>query len=165
MRAVLSALVFPTVFGGALTVTWALLHADVARPLVVALVMAGAALAVTILERLLPFERAWSRSHGDLKTDLVYATVSLFAAPRLFDAVLLSAMVAAGDWLTGQLGSHLWPAALPWAAQVALAEVKRANGADGPVPASFLLEQPRTSSPRPRPPARQFRTCFALGNR
>ena len=46
MRAVLSALVFPTVFGGALTVTWALLHADVARPLVVALVMAAAALAV-----------------------------------------------------------------------------------------------------------------------
>ena len=123
MRAVLSALVFPTVFGGALTVTWALLHADVARPLVVALVMAAAALAVTILERLLPFEPAWSRSHGDLKTDLVYATVSLFAAPRLFDAVLLSAMVAAGDWLTGQLGSHLWPAALPWAAQVALAVV------------------------------------------
>jgi ornithine lipid hydroxylase len=121
MRRTLSVTVFPAVFGMALFATWWMLESGMAAAMVVFTVSGAAALCVTALERALPFEAEWSRSHGDIQTDMVYAVYSLFAAPRLFDTLALAALLALASRFTG--AGDLWPAQLPWGVQLAGAVV------------------------------------------
>ena len=120
MRRTLRYTVFPLVFGLALGFTWWLGEVGVQASVVVFVVSAAAAGLITILERWLPFEEAWSESRDDVPTDLIYAVSSLFAAPRLFDTLALAALVpvaasfSAGAW---------WPSQLPWGVQVFVAVV------------------------------------------
>ena len=123
MRPLLSAIAFPVVFVGALVSTWAGLATGLDAPAVVFSVSVAAAVCVTVLERALPYEPQWRERHGDLGTDAIYAVSSLFAAPRLFDLLALSAMTSAGAWMTRTLGHDLWPHAAPWGLQVLLAVV------------------------------------------
>ena len=113
--------VFPVVFGLALAAAWWGVVLGVHASVVVFVVSMVAAVIITGLERVLPYEAQWSRSHGDVPTDLVYAVSSLFAAPRLFDTLALAALVP----LTGSLswGVGLWPGDWPWGFQVLLAVV------------------------------------------
>jgi ornithine lipid hydroxylase len=114
-------MVFPVIFGAALLATWWMGKLGVGPSLIVFSVSAAAAVGVTISERLLPFEDQWSKSHGDLPLDLIYAVSSLFAAPRLFDTFALSLLVALAASLTGE--GTWWPAFLPWGVQLVLAVV------------------------------------------
>lgn len=113
--------VFPVLFGGALVASWCGMKAGFHGSAVVFSVSMSVALLITILERLIPYESAWLRSHDDVPTDLFYAVSSLFAAPRLFDTVALAALiplVTAMPW-----GFAIWPETLPWGLQVLLAVV------------------------------------------
>ena len=121
MRRGLTYTIFPAVFGAALLATWWMLAEGVAAATVVFSVSAGAALVITLLERWMPYDDTWSKSRGDVPTDLVYAIFSLFAAPRLFDTLALAALVPVSASLAE--GGTWWPADLPWILQLLLAVV------------------------------------------
>jgi sterol desaturase/sphingolipid hydroxylase (fatty acid hydroxylase superfamily) len=129
IRSTLSYLVFPLVFIGALLSTrWALtagLHGSV----VVFVVSISAGIAVSLLERWMPYETQWSQSHGDVPTDLFYAVFSIFAAPRLFDTVALVTLLSVASSLS--IGGAIWPSDLPWGVQLVLAVVVAELGSYG----------------------------------
>lgn len=113
--------IFPLVFGGSLVTTWWLTQQEVGSATIVFAVTAAAAILITVLERVLPFESEWSKSHHDVPTDLIYAVSSLFAAPRLFDTLALTALMSlASQW---SWAATLWPSQVPWFLQVILAVV------------------------------------------
>jgi sterol desaturase/sphingolipid hydroxylase (fatty acid hydroxylase superfamily) len=78
---------------------------------------------IAALERALPYRREWNRSHGDVKTDLLYWAFSGAVVSTLAQASALAALFAAGGWLAAALGSPLWPHFLPLPHQVLLALV------------------------------------------
>ncbi len=123
MRRALSITAFPVVFFGALLATWAWLDAGGTPALVVFGVSVTTACAVTILERVLPYETTWNQRHNDVPTDLAYAVSSLFAAPRLFDTMALTTLMSAGGHLANAAGHSLWPTQLWWGAQLLVAVV------------------------------------------
>ncbi len=113
------ALAFPCVFVCSLAAAWWGLERGFSASLVVFGTSTAAALAITLLERLLPFQKEWSRNHGDVPTDLFYVVTSLFAAPRLFDILALTALLELASVLP--FGGGIWPVALPWGVQLVLA--------------------------------------------
>lgn len=121
MLSALRHIAFPVVFLSALVAAWWGLKAGLHSSAVVFAVSLSAAILVTLLERILPYEAEWSRSHGDVPTDLFYAVSSLLAAPRLFDTVALAALIPLASALPW--GLELWPSDLPWGIQVGLAVV------------------------------------------
>jgi hypothetical protein len=121
MRRAITYTVFPGIFGSALLATWWMITAGMAASMVVFSVSLTGALSITLMERLLPYEKAWATSHGDLPTDLVYAISSLFAAPRLFDTLALATLIPLVAHFTGD--GLWWPQQLPWGLQVLLAVV------------------------------------------
>ena len=112
-------LAFPSVFSTALAVTWWGLTAGYSPSMVLFLTTSLAAVVITGLERWIPFESSWSRSCGDVPTDLFYAVSSLFAAPRLFDILALTALLELARLLP--LGVGVWPVLLPWGVQLVFA--------------------------------------------
>jgi sterol desaturase/sphingolipid hydroxylase (fatty acid hydroxylase superfamily) len=75
---------------------------------------------VALLERLLPYRRAWNRPQGDLAADAAYLPTT-WAIRGLLDPLLVALSVAAGGWLSRSLGTGLWPAHWPLLGQLALA--------------------------------------------
>ena len=119
MKAALAYLVFPVVFGGSLAATWAGLALEFHGSVVVFVVSVSAGVMVTLSERLAPFKTEWSADHGDVPTDVAYAVSSLIAAPRIFDALALAALLP----LAGSLswGVVAWPNHWAWGLQLVLA--------------------------------------------
>lgn len=77
---------------------------------------------IAVAERIVPWQRAWLRSHGDVRTDvLLYVTNG--AIGILFNPLVLVASAYLGARLAGLVGVGLWPTAWPLAAQLALALV------------------------------------------
>jgi sterol desaturase/sphingolipid hydroxylase (fatty acid hydroxylase superfamily) len=77
---------------------------------------------VTGLERLVPFERDWNRSHGDLGADAAYLPMAWLVG-GLMSPLSAAVALALASWLSSTFGSGLWPAHWPLLAQVALASV------------------------------------------
>ena len=126
MRRTIRYAVFPTVFGGALLAAWWGLSAGFHASVVVFGVSVSAALLVTLLERLLPFEPEWSRSHGDVPTDLFYVVSSLIAAPRLFDTIALAALIplaSAIPW--GQMVKQTTSVSATWRSSRSIEGIRR----------------------------------------
>lgn len=122
LRALISATAYPaTLLLAGLAIVW-LLDAGVDAGLASLTVSAGSVVIALALDRWLPREPAWSRSHGDVGTDLAHAFISggLVEASRLG---LFAAMAVAASWLTERLGFGLWPNDWPLLAQLALALV------------------------------------------
>lgn len=117
LRQVLSVAVFPLVFGASLGVTWWGLRQGYSPVPMVFGVTTLAALVVTVMERVLPYQAAWSASHGDVPTDLFYAVFSILAAPRLFEPVVLSSLL----WVASSspVIIDIWPTEWPWLIQLA----------------------------------------------
>ena len=121
MRTALAYLAFPLIFGGSIAATWFGLSLELHGSVVVFTVSVSAALLVTLLERLVPFKPGWAEDHGDVPTDVAYAVSSLIAAPRIFDALALAALLP----LAGSLswGVVAWPSHWAWGFQLVLAIV------------------------------------------
>ena len=74
---------------------------------------------VTALERLLPFDREWNHSYGDLGADALYLPTTWIVGGLLQPASAALALVLA-SWLSSTIGIGLWPTDWPLLAQVAL---------------------------------------------
>ena len=115
MRTLLRYAAYPLVFGGAGLLLFTLAARGVAYwPAFPLVVLAGYAL-VALLERLLPYERAWLADHdGDTRADVLHLLVT---------QLLLQASVALGFGLRSALPEWpaLWPSAAPMTVQILLA--------------------------------------------
>jgi len=77
---------------------------------------------IAIGERLLPYRESWLHSRNDLATDSAwFATNGLLN--RLLEPPVLAAAAVGGAWLSGRIGSDLWPANWNRPAQLVLALV------------------------------------------
>lgn len=105
--------VYPALVGGSLAAAAAALSRGLDPAAVVPAVTVVGVVLVALLERILPFEPQWQRSHEDQITDGLHLVLSLGAAGE--------AGRQASLWLGEQLGGSLWPTGWPVAAQLALA--------------------------------------------
>ncbi|MGV8996939.1 MAG: sterol desaturase family protein [Parvibaculaceae bacterium] len=115
MRQVLSYILWPLIFCGALALTYLGMRAG--HP-VVGFIITYVLLALTIamVERAMPHERAWLANDGQMPADLSHTLLS-----KGFAEVLITFIIFMGiaDWLAPASGP-LWPVALPLVLQVAL---------------------------------------------
>lgn len=111
MQRLLSYSLWPALFAGALGATWAGMQTG-HEVLIFNLAYLALALAIGILERLLPHERAWLRNDGQIGPDLAHTLLNKGVAQVIITATvflgLADALAPAGDglWPTG------WPLAL-----------------------------------------------------
>ena len=82
----------------------------------------GAGLIVIASERIQPHSPFWTRSHGDVRTDLTHMVFSQLLPPPLVDAALTATVGVLAISLAGD-GGPLWPSDLPFIAQLALAAI------------------------------------------
>ena len=74
------------------------------------------ALALAVLERLFPHERAWLRNDGQIGPDLAHTLLSKGAAQAI---ITVTAFMGLADWLAPR-GGGIWPTGWPLAEQVVL---------------------------------------------
>jgi sterol desaturase/sphingolipid hydroxylase (fatty acid hydroxylase superfamily) len=77
--------------------------------------VAGVAL-IALLERVIPYDRSWNRSRGDVALDAIYLLLTL-AVSSLTQATVTTAASS----VAARIGLELWPASWATAIQVALA--------------------------------------------
>jgi ornithine lipid hydroxylase len=97
--------------GGVCFALWAIGHGWPAWRVGVVAFAVGMVL-VTLLERFIPFSKAWSSPRGDRLTDLWHMVVS----NRAFDVGTLIAIaigVPLGGWISARVGVALWPHGWP----------------------------------------------------
>ena len=82
----------------------------------------GSALLILVLERIVPHQRDWLRSRGDVKVDLAHLVSVSLTSAAVQPLVVLAALPVAA-WLSERVGLGLWPDGWPWAAQLVLALV------------------------------------------
>jgi sterol desaturase/sphingolipid hydroxylase (fatty acid hydroxylase superfamily) len=111
---------YPLLLGGGMAIAWLAL-AGGASPVAVVLVVPVVTAAIAIcLEWIIPFDRRWLRSHGDLVSDGLHFAVSNLAIgsiPALGNALWIWIATSIG----GALGGSPWPDGWPLAAQLLLA--------------------------------------------
>lgn len=123
MRRLLRILAYPALVGGAVAGTYAAVQRGHDPALSLSAMVLVATALVMVLERLLPVYSSWSRSHGDVVTDVIHGTMTLLIVPGVMRALTFTGMYLASAWLHRRLGFPLWPSSWPMAAQVALALV------------------------------------------
>lgn len=100
------------------------IDSGIAPEMVVFPISLASLLLVAVMERILPYRREWNRSHGDLRTDILYYLTQIFVG-GLLQPVLAMLTIIIGGWLSAQLGGSFWPLSWPVLAQVLLATVVR----------------------------------------
>src|SRR4051812_14671530 len=75
---------------------------------VLAVVFVIALPAVLVAERVVPYDPAWNRDQGDLRTDVVHGVVSN-ALLEGYKRFMLLLFVPTGAWISARLGVSLWP--------------------------------------------------------
>lgn len=123
MRQLVSWLVYPVLMSAAMVATYIALISEYDPEITVAVINTTGTCAVIVLERVLPYRRAWNRSHGDLTTDIIHGVFGFLVIPFMLQLMLLSALYSASAWLTGTLGIGLWPHSWPLYAQAIFALV------------------------------------------
>lgn len=123
IRAATTYLAYPVLVGGAVAFgLWAVDRGWAAWQVGV-LAIAALVPVVTLLERFIPYSRAWSEPRdGDRVADLGH----LLLSNRAFDVGTLVAVFACaplGAWLSARLGAPLWPHGWPLLLQALLAVV------------------------------------------
>ncbi len=113
-------LVFVSIVGGAMwsavaTAPW------LGAPLATTVAVGAGVLAVALCERLWPYERAWLRSHGDVSTDVLHASLSDHVCKRIVRALTQGAAVSVAGALAASVGAPLWPVGWPLVPQIGLA--------------------------------------------
>ncbi|MEM7136926.1 MAG: sterol desaturase family protein [Myxococcota bacterium] len=113
---------FPVVFGGAMVAALvAITHGK--NPVVTATIAtAVVVVALAILERVHPYQRAWLSAKGDVRTDLIHNVVNA-AIPQLYTVAFVGVATAGAGWLSQALGMTLWPSTWPLIAQLLVALV------------------------------------------
>jgi sterol desaturase/sphingolipid hydroxylase (fatty acid hydroxylase superfamily) len=114
---------FPVLLGVPLGVAIVLIERGGSPVAVVLGILVVAPLVIAGAEQLFPYQREWTRSHGDLRTDIIHALVTGVGTQRVvLPLVQVGAVVVAGI-LSRTIGLPAWPTAWPLVAQLALALV------------------------------------------
>jgi sterol desaturase/sphingolipid hydroxylase (fatty acid hydroxylase superfamily) len=113
---------FPVVFGGAMGVAFVGMERGWDPVLTAMALTAAVVLALLVLERVHPYQRAWLHSHGDVRTDLLHNLVN-FWIPEVYAVLFVGTLTVVGAWLSKAIGMELWPARWPLLAQLLLALV------------------------------------------
>jgi sterol desaturase/sphingolipid hydroxylase (fatty acid hydroxylase superfamily) len=120
MRALVAWLVYPALVGGTLAVTLVAIDRSIDANVILVATTVAAALLTAALERLLPFEREWLRSRGDLGPDGIYFVTTTIASEG--GRIAIVALAAAAATALGRASlPALWPTKWPLLAQLALA--------------------------------------------
>lgn len=115
MRRALSYVWWPLLFAAAVTVTYVGVIND-ATVLVFNLTYVALALAIAVLERLVPHERAWLDNDGQVVPDIAHTLLNKGLAQCV---VLAITFLGIAEFASPEPGT-LWPSALPFAVQLAL---------------------------------------------
>lgn len=118
-------LVLPVLLGGSLWATWfGFAHLGMEPLLATLLPLLVCAVAVLLLERLLPYRRAWLHvQHGDLGVDVLHTLINQGVMVNLVGAALTTALAGSTGWVGERLGFSLWPHHWPLLAQLVLMTV------------------------------------------
>ncbi len=122
MRKIVRIAVFPVALVVAIAAAMAAMDRGVDPVAAMFSVYLAGMVAVTALERLLPFDREWNHSYGDLGADALYLPTTWLVGGLLLPASAALALVLA-SWLSAALGTGLWPTHWPLLAQVGLASI------------------------------------------
>ncbi len=115
--------VFPVVFFGSLIATWLVLMSGMDAHLATLPAIAVATILVALAERVQPRSVLWTRSYGDVKTDLQHVLFSQLLPPPVMDAVLAVSAGAVAIHLSERLGHDLWPSSLHPVLQLVIAMI------------------------------------------
>ncbi len=118
LRAALSRVLFPVVFGAALWAGFWGVEADLHRGLLLAVIFGVVVGVISVFERVHPEHPEWNVTRGDVGTDLLHAGVSGLLVPRVVEGLLLVVLAGAIGLLSERGGLGLWPDAWPLAAQL-----------------------------------------------
>jgi len=116
-----AAALYPVVLFGGCGLAAALIHSGLGEATTSVVTLLTVVALLTLLERLMPYARAWRPNRLTVRIDLIHSVVSAAVASPL---VRISS-VALAAWLGGELstwlGVTLWPTSWPLVAQLALA--------------------------------------------
>ena len=118
MQRVLSYILFPLIFVGAIASAMGGLAAGVHRDVLIGAIGVAVALMVAVFERVLPEHPRWNQSHGDTQTDCIHLLVSMLMIPKALDLVMQMTLLSVAVWLTAHIGQDLWPKDWPLLAQL-----------------------------------------------
>jgi len=119
---IVGALTLPAMLTASLAGAVSLMSHGVGAAAATGLCIAASYVPIALLERLVPYDREWSHSKGDLGLDVAWFTTNSILN-RLLEPPILAAMVLGGAWLGAFVGTGLWPVNLPLLAQLVLALV------------------------------------------
>lgn len=112
IRDLTARLAFPVFLVVTVASALSLLTAGWDPPTVVGLCVSIAYAGIAVLERLVPYRKAWLHSSGDLPTDIAWFFTNS-ALNRLVEPLFLAAAVAAAAWIASNWGWQLWPTHWP----------------------------------------------------
>jgi sterol desaturase/sphingolipid hydroxylase (fatty acid hydroxylase superfamily) len=119
---VVGGLTLPVLLTAALVGTVVLVERDASPAVAAGIVIALSYLVIALLERVVPYERDWVHSKGDLGIDAAwFATNGVLN--RLLEPPVLAVSVAASAWLATRIGAPAWPQTWSLLAQILLALV------------------------------------------
>jgi sterol desaturase/sphingolipid hydroxylase (fatty acid hydroxylase superfamily) len=114
-------LAFPVIFGGGTGLIYLGIDAGIDADLIVVAAPALAAAVIICLERVIPFEQAWTVHGAEVRTDLAHLVVSSGLVPLVYQWSIALGLLRAGETLARLSGRALWPAAWPFWAECVLA--------------------------------------------
>lgn len=120
MRLAASWLLWPLLSAACCAITAVGLRHGINGAVILGCVFFSLALALGGLERLMPFEREWVRSDGQITHDVVFGLIGASLPGALADCLVMACTVGVAQWLTRYVGGALWPHDWPAAAQIAL---------------------------------------------
>ncbi|MCB1152818.1 sterol desaturase family protein [bacterium] len=115
--------IFPVVFFGSLLAIYIANLKGVHLGIMVPATTVTAGAFILVFERIHPYIGWWNETQGDVGTDIMHAIVSMGIVPNLFNALVTGSLYAFGAWLTGRVGTELWPVSWPIVIQLAMAMI------------------------------------------
>jgi ornithine lipid hydroxylase len=112
---------FPTTFAIALWGAHTAFLSGYDKSLILTAVTLGTILTVALGEWLLPHYASWSKSHGDVPTDLAHNVVSMVILPPVIETMIRATLLRLSASLAAAYGANLWPESWPMALQLGLA--------------------------------------------
>jgi len=106
---ILSYLIFPIMLGAGLWLTWYFSN-NPYNPITVAIVVSLSGMVlIAILERILPYNRDWNQSRGDVLTDLYHTVFHQILLSRGLNILWLGLLAGSTAYFASMTGFELWP--------------------------------------------------------
>lgn len=113
-------LAFPLFFMTPLLLAHQLMEAGFHFAIVTYGTIVGLWVSFFVFERLMPYRPEWNQPAGDVRNDVISASIAYGLIPRLLGPLYAAALASAAAWLASLAGGSLWPHDWPMWAQLAL---------------------------------------------